>query len=224
MAAKTEKTKDKKAKDKKAKDKKAKARKATISVRDPHWWPLPKVYKLLFPQFGSSTGFELLEALKSGELRCMRRPATDPSQCEDVPASFWQDRQFDENSLYYHRLDIHGPNAVMGPCRSLLGTWVPHLDGNEFYVWEPEKVWLALAPQATKGNVPEGSERGRPGPRPTNEWQWLVTIKYYTEKYNDRTPPTAPELADICDEQIRFKPKATAINKLLRDLRKILGG
>ena len=82
----------KKAKARKPKAKKTKrsARKATISLRDPHWWPLPKVYKLLLPQFGSSTGFELSEALKSGELRCVRRPVTNPGQCEEVPPSFWQ--------------------------------------------------------------------------------------------------------------------------------------
>ena len=121
---------------------------AIISVRDPRWWPLVEVYIGLIPQFGSVTDLEILEALESGETYCARR-LPNSSRCIKVSASDWPSLWFDEDSLCYGRLDIYGPDSVMSPYRTILGTWVPPFDGREFYVWEPEKVWPTL--DARKG-------------------------------------------------------------------------
>jgi hypothetical protein len=145
---------------------------ATISVRDPRWWPLLKVYKGLIPQFDSSTDLEVLEAFESGETYCARR-LPNSSRCTKVQASFWQQSLwFDEDSLYYGRLDIYGPDSVMSPYRTILGTWVPPLDGREFYVWEPEKVWPTLdarkgkprtTRKATDSAIDSGAANGQVG-------------------------------------------------------------
>ena len=86
---------------KKAKARKAKARNATICVDDLHdqrrWWRLLKVYTLLLPQHGASTGFDLWKELESGKLHpCVHRP-TNSAQCYALPRSFWADREFEEN-------------------------------------------------------------------------------------------------------------------------------
>ena len=122
---------------------------ATISVRDPRWWPLVEVYIGLIPQFGSVTDLEILEALESGETYCARR-LPNSSRCIKVSASDWPSLWFDEDSLCYGRLDIYGPDSVMSPYRTILGTWVPPFDGREFYVWEPEKVWPTLDARKAK--------------------------------------------------------------------------
>ena len=98
-------------------------------------------------------------------------------------------------------------------------------DAREFYVRQEDcvKVWPALAPpQATEESEPEESERGKAGPRPTKEWKWFVTGKYYTEKHKYGSELTAPELADLCAEAFGYRPAPTAINLLLGKLRKIL--
>jgi hypothetical protein len=201
----------------KKKETKPKARKVAIrELSDPRRWrPLPEIHERLYSQLGPSTDFELMEALRNDELRCVHRPANS-NQCEEKRGLFWQSHQ-----LYFYgdALKIYAPNphATTDP-RELL-------DGREFYVEQSEKVWPVLkeAPQATKENEPEEGERGKPGPRPTKEWQWFVAGKYYTEKYNDRQEPTAPELAELCHDRFGYEPKTTAINLLLRKLRKILG-
>jgi len=90
----------KKAKTNKPKTKKPNARKVAICVddlHDPHrWWHLLKVYTLLLPQHGASTGFDLWKELKSGKLPCVHRP-TNSARCYVLPRSFWLDREFEEN-------------------------------------------------------------------------------------------------------------------------------
>jgi hypothetical protein len=188
---------------------------------DPNWWPLPKVYARLLPQLGKFTADDLWKALKSGKLRCARRSEKNP-QCKPVPRSFWRNRQFDDTWIGSGDLDICGADAIPGPRRPRDPR--TDFDGGEFYVLQPEKFWPALAPQRIEENGrPEEDERGKPGPRPTKEWQWFVAGKYYTEKYNDRQEPTAPELADLCHDWFGYRPATTAINLLLRKLQKILG-
>jgi hypothetical protein len=52
----------------------------------------------------------------------------------------------------------------------------------------------------------------------------FVAMKYCTDRYKNRGEPAAPELADACGHEFGgWKPKDTAINELLRKLRKILG-
>jgi hypothetical protein len=161
----------------------------------------------------------VIAALRSGKPHCARLSG------EKVPGSFWQyGSQFDENSLYYGRLDIYGPDVDMTQGR--LRDSHPHLDGREFYVFEPEKVWPVLkeAPQATKESGPEESECSKTGPRATNNWQMFVVMKYCADRYKNKGEPTAPDLADACGHEFSgWKPATTAINKLLRELRKILG-
>ena len=129
----------------KAEARKTKARKATVCVLDdPNWRSLPKTYKLLLKQLGTSPDFELLAKLRSGKLDCVRRSTTNPSQYDPVQASFWQDRQFDADYLHHFgELDIYATDVVTG--RRDPGT---RIDGREFYVYRPEEVWRAL-PQAT---------------------------------------------------------------------------
>jgi hypothetical protein len=228
---------------------------ATISVDDLHdsrrWWHLLKVYTLLLPQHGESTGFDLRQKLNSGELPCVRRPANSNS-VEELDTAFWPDCEFEEtHGLTDVQLKNQPASMLPGGVTYITGMstgakvgFQPHgdtlgldvvtprgrFDAREFYVRQADcvKVWPALAsPQATKEpeeNKPEESERGKTGPRATNNWQMFVVMKYCTDRYKNKGEPTAPDLADACGHEFDgWKPATTAINKLLRDLRKILG-
>jgi hypothetical protein len=227
------------------------ARKATIRVGELHdsrrWWHLLKVYTLLLPQHGESTGFDLWQKLNDRELYpCVHRP-TNSTKC--YVRSFWKDCEFEETHgstdvqlknqpvsmlpggvTYVTGLATSGGKVGFAPAQpGTLGLDVVtpwgRFDAREFYVRQADcvKVWPALAPpQATEESEPEESERGKAGPRPTKEWKWFVTGKYYTEKHKFGSELTARQLADLCGEELGWKPKDTAINELLRELRKLL--
>jgi hypothetical protein len=210
------------AKKKKAKETKAKERSShTVNVRDPRWWPLPKVYKLLLPQFGPSTHFELMEVLKSEELRCVRRPANS-SQCEEVPRSFWRDRQFDENWINAGMLDIYGPGAVMGSGGFFYDPQKTRLDGWEFYVLEPEKVWPALAQAATARATEAGKPWGRKS-GPKARWQVFVALQFCIAKHENKPLPPSGKLALLCQEKVDCLPDESAVRDLIRKLNRLLG-
>jgi hypothetical protein len=63
----------------------------------------------------------------------------------------------------------------------------------------------------------------KPGPRATKEWQLFVAMKWCTEKYSGKSSSTAGEFAKLCQEEFGYLPAETAINKLLRDLLRLLG-
>jgi hypothetical protein len=208
------------AKAKKAKKAKAKKRSArTIDVLDDlRWRPLIEAYKLLSPQAGLSTAFNLLAKLKSGKLPCVRRSATNPSQYEPVPAAFWRDRQFDESRIDLGLLDIYGPDEVTerGRFRD------PHtrLDGREFYVWQPEKAWPALAPQAADASEAEASEslRRKPGRRPEKNWKLEVAVEVGLHRRAGKPIPTAKQLAQFCLDELGYLPDISHLQKWLRQL------
>jgi hypothetical protein len=185
---------------KKTNAKKDKARGVTVrDLSNSDWWRLSRVYWELFPQLGKLTRKTLTEARENGELRCVR--LLNSGQTKPAGAKFWRSFKAAHERHYFDRPDKYDPDV---------------------YVRRPWEVLPVPAPpHAIKENEPEESERGKPGPHA--EWQWFVAGKYYTEKYNDRQAPNAPQLADLCRDRFGYRPAPTAINKLLRELRKILG-
>jgi hypothetical protein len=207
----------KKAKAKKAKDKrKRSAHKVAIcELNDPRWWPLPKVYKLLLPQLRKFTANGLLGALKSGKLRCVGR--FSPHQCEPVRRSFWQDRQFDATWIDSDELDICGPDAVPGPGRRR--NLQTDFDGSEFYVWRPDKVWSALAPQATKENEVDANKplRRKPGRKPKKDWKLFVAAKLWEIREAKQRDPSPVDFAQLCENKLGHQPEISHLKKWLRE-------
>jgi hypothetical protein len=194
---------------------------AAICVLDePGWWPLIETYKWLLPRARTSTAFELLAKLKSGELRCVRRSKTNPSQYEPELASFWSGREFDADYLrYFDELYIYGTDAVTG-----LRDPGTRLDAEEFYVCEPDKVWPALAPpQTTKENEPEGNERGKTGPPATDDWQACAAFKYCEARHKGLALPSASDLMQFCADELGHRPDRRSVNRLLEKLRRLIG-
>jgi hypothetical protein len=206
------------AKAKKAKKAKRK-REAAIRVQDdPRWRPLIEAYKLLLPRPVLSTAFDLLALLKSGKLPCVRRPATNPSQCKRVRASFWRDRQLDESTISYDVIYIYGPDLVTE--RGRFRDPQTRLDGREFYVW-----WPALAPQAAKANEAKASEaeaseplRRKPGRRPKQDWKLFVAAKLWELRRIGKPIPTAADLAQDCEDELGDQPDISHLQRWLRQL------
>jgi hypothetical protein len=200
-----------------AKQEKKASTKAVICVLDePGWLSLPETYKLLLSKAGTTTAFELSTKLKSGKLPYVHRSATNPSQYEPEPASFWQDREFDADYLHYFgELYIYSIDPVTG--RRDPGT---RLDGEEFYVRQEDcvKVWPAL--QATKESEVEEPSGGKPGRKA--EWQYFVAGKFCTLKHKGK-PPTTGDLALLCQEEFGYPVDESGIRKLIRELRRLLG-
>jgi hypothetical protein len=119
--------------------KKTKACKVTIRElkKDPPWRRLAKAYKQLLPHSKKYAAKDLMEALKSGRLRCVRRIETDPKYAEEVSITFWRSLPW-PGKLYFDRLDTYDP---------------------EFYVEQP---WEVLpVPQAAGGTKASKPERKR---------------------------------------------------------------
>ena len=146
-------------------------------------------------------------------------PSSVPGHRELVPASFWV-----EFCFMYSNGDI---GIAVPPFNNHVPLFLSWARKSVFYLWEPDCVngWPALAPQPVAALEAEASEpvRRKPGPRPKAEWQWFVAMKVCTLKNSDKQLPTAGELALLCQDELGYQPAETAINKLVRELRRLLG-
>jgi len=169
---------------------------------------------------------DLTEAVTREKIHCTRRPTKmghhEPDS--ELSASLWDDHCFACAPDGDIRVAFRPP-----PNSGLSFTWIVN---RAFYLWEPDcvKAWSAQAPQAVDtrdadASEAEGSEplRRKPGPRAKAEWQWFVAMKVCTLKHLARPLPTAGELAELCQDELGYHPAETAINKLLRDLHRLLG-
>ena len=192
-------------------------RAAAICVLDGSGWrPLIETYKQLLPHARTSTAFEVMAKLESGELPCARRSKTNPSQYDPVLASFWKGRELDADYLhYFDELYIYSTDVVTG-----LRDPGTRLDAEEFYVQEPEKVWRVLASQATKGNEPEEGESlpRRPGRKPKGNWKVEVATEVGLHMRAGKPIPTAKALAEFCRDDLDCDVDIREIQKWLREL------
>jgi hypothetical protein len=167
------------------------ARKVAIcELSDPPWRRLAKVYRQLLQQSEKYAAKDLMEALKNGKLRCVRRIEKDPKYCEEVSAKFWRSLKFHER-FYFERL---------------LGTHDP-----EFYVEQPWEVLPVPAPQVTKESEPEVLGR-KPGRKPKVKWKMFVAAKAW-ETHKGRQP--AAYFAQLCENEFKWQPDISEINKWL---------
>lgn len=240
------------AKAKKAKIKKAE-QSTQLPLDDMRWRPVAEIVEKLLPHIGNKVlvAQDLTKALASEKIRCMRRHSNEHTlkieklsdeeinailsakaagemvrptgHRELVPASFW--------NAYCYACSPHGDIRVgfrlppthdgpSGPSFTWTANWI-------FYLWLPDcvKVWPALIAQETDASEAEASEplRSKPGPRAKGEWQWFVAMKVCTLKNSAKQLPTAGELAQLCQDELGYQPAETAINKLVRELKRLLG-
>jgi hypothetical protein len=189
---------------------------AICVLDDPSWRPLIETYKRLLPHARTSTAFEVMAKLKSGELPCVRRSKTNPSQYDPVLASFWTGRELDADYLrYFDELYIYGTDVVTG-----LRDPGTRLDAEEFYVQEPEKVWRVLASQAIKENAPEEGEPlpRRPGRKPKGNWKVEVATEVGLHMREGKPIPTAKALAEFCRDDLDCDVDIREIQRWLREL------
>jgi hypothetical protein len=173
-----------------------------------------------------------------------------PGHSELIPASLWTEYRFTYSNEAYQNLIVDARAEIEWhaetPARMRIrtnsneeisvtprppdhkGPWIlTWARKSVFFLWEPDcvKVWPALAPQAVAAREADTSElfRRKPGPRAKAEWQWFVAMKVSTLKNSDKQLPTAGELAQLCHEELGYQPAETAINKLLRELQRLLG-
>jgi hypothetical protein len=187
---------------------------------EPGWQLLPETYKLLLTRAGPSTAFELMAKLKSDRLPCRRWPAGS-SQCEPVPASFWESRQFDATWICDGWLDICSADAVPGPGRR--HDPQTDFDGREFYVREPEKVWPVLQTADVSGTEASAPSGRKSGPPATEEWQWCVAFKYCEARHKGLALPSTNDLMQFCEDELGHRPDRSAVNKLVNRLQRLFG-
>jgi hypothetical protein len=203
----------------------AKAKQSTQLPLDDmrRWRPVAEIVGRLSPIIGDKSliAQDLTEALASEKIRCMRRRTNEhemayrqPARPESMPPSFW--------TQYYLVCLPNGDIRVALRQPSNDHSWIVN---GVFYLWQPdcEEVWPEL--KEADASEAEASEplRRKPGPRPKEEWQLFVVYKFSGQKYSGKPPPTAGELAQLCQEELGYPPAETAINKLLRDLQRLLG-
>lgn len=180
--------------------------------------------QLIIDSMGGDAGETVIDGITMGQyVEVLAAEATLPCDVpghrELMPASFWVEHCFTYSNGDV-RVGVRPPNH--------LGTWtLAWMKKSAFYLWQPdcEKAWPALAPLAAAAREADAIEllRGKPGPRATAEWQWFVAMTVCTQKYLGKSLPTAGELAELCQTELGYQPAETAINKLRRDLLRLLG-
>jgi hypothetical protein len=193
-------------------------------VRSSHGVVTPK---LIIAAMGGDAGMILVNGITLGQyverLAAEANSPRKPGHSELVPASFWATHGLacspngDIGVGFRFPPNDHGPSE---PSSTLTANWV-------LYLWEPDCVtaWPRLAPQAVAASEVGASEPvGRkPGPRAKEEWQLFVAKEFCAQKYSGKSLPTAGQLAQSCQDELGYQPAETAINKLLRDLQRLLG-
>jgi hypothetical protein len=158
--------------------------------------------------------FDLVAALKSNKLRCMRRSMTSPSESERVSASFWQDVEIDESMIDWGIIYICRGPPIEGKFRD------PNtrLDGRSFYVWKPDVDQLWSASEA--GQEAETSLRRKPGPLPKHDWPLVVAAELIRRAKAGQKDPTAGTMIKYCEKKFpdQFSPGLKEMQVLLRKL------
>jgi hypothetical protein len=202
----------KKAKKAKGKRSTRKAPKAKRQERrpldDPRWLPLIEAHKLLSPQSGFAI-FDLLEALKSDKLGCMRRSTTNPGDRESVPALFWEGLEIDETMINVGRTDLYRGPPIQVEARGQFRDPETRLEGWAYYVWKPDLDRLLLGPQAEPGA--EMPPRAKSGPKPKGDWhtlisQWLIVVAADDPKRLRNVDALVVEAAAFLEEKISWAP------------------
>jgi len=183
---------------------------ASPSLDDPRWVSLIKAHHICSEQltgdrFSDLATVELMEALRSGKLRCMGRNSANPSERKLVPSSFWQDRRI---LLIDGHLQIRG--KLHGPGKGVY--W-------DLFVWEPDidTLWPAERPvQQMTGMSPSGKP---PGPKPRGDWQLHVARELYARAKAGEKDPTAPTMIRYCIETIGYAPDDSDMRKLVKSFR-----
>jgi hypothetical protein len=197
----------------------AKAKKAKQSTQLPlddmlRWRPVAEIAKRLLPHIGNKSliAQDLTEALASEKIHCMcRRPAGR----ELLPASFWTE-------YYLECLPNGGIGAARCPPPNQYGPL--SIFNGVFYLWQPDcvEVWPALTPQEIDASEAEASEspspRRKPGRKPKEDWKLFVAAKLWEmRKAGQRVPPAA-DFAQLCENELRYQPDISEIQKWLRQL------
>jgi hypothetical protein len=209
------------AKTKKAK-RPARKRSERLPLDDPRWVPLIDAYKLLSPQAGFAT-YDLLAALRSDKLRCMRRSMTNPSERERVSASFWQDVEIDESMINLGRIRIYrAPRIRVIPEKLYPVPGMPLGEGWAFFVWKPDfdTIWSKPLLDKVKSDQQQPIIRqGQPpGPEATKNWRLEVARECIRRAEARETRPTAPAMIRFCKNKLDHEPDDRDMRKLLKFL------
>jgi hypothetical protein len=191
-----------------------------LPLDDMRWRPVDEIVDKLVPHIGDKAliAGDLDERLKSGEVRSMRRSVViAPARLINRPpelllASYWTEHCV----MYWWNGDIR---IALRPPPNHQGPWCFTWVGGAFYLWLPdcEKAWRALA--ATAPHIAETDNKTGPHA----EWQMFVAMKWCTLRHTDKPIPTAAELAHLCVDELGYLPHTTAVSRLLRKLRLLLG-
>ena len=133
------------------------------SLDDKRWLTLTMAHhirseQLIGKRFSTHASSQLIEALRSEKLRCIRESRTKPSERGWVPASFWQNLNiYVEPNLSFIQIQV-GRSIQRVTQRDLgqIYDWV-------FYVWKPD--FDGLWPPAKADQKSEPSMRRKPGPQ-----------------------------------------------------------
>ena len=162
-------------------------------------------------RFSSRASSHLMEALKSGKLRCRRESRKDPSEREPVLSSFWQGLRIYEDPDGGF-IQLQRDRASQGETPRDLG----QLYDWAYDVWMPDfdKLW----PSAKADQKSEPSMRRKPGRKPKENWQAFVRGALAVFLNEGRQVPPASDFAQLCENTLGYQPELREIQKLLKQL------
>ena len=191
---------------------------ASPSLNDKRWQTLTMAHhtrseQLIGKRFSTHASSQLIEALRSGKLRCMRESRTNPSERTLVPTTFWYGLRIDaEADLSLIQIVRGLPIQRNAPdLRTQVYDWV-------FYVWKPDydRLW---SPAKSVEKTTEMSEGPKSGPKPKKNWKLHVAYELYRiVEIDGKLPPAASYFADFCSVKLSYTPDPRAIQRLLKAL------
>ena len=191
----------------------------SLSLDDKRWQTLIMAHhtrseQLIGKRFSTHASGQLIEALRSGKLRCMCESRTNPSERKWVLASFWQNLNIHvEPDLGLIKIERRRSDQPVSQ-RDLgqIYDWV-------FYVWKPDfdKLW---PPMKADRQTAKMSHRRKPGLPPTYEWPLVVAAELIRKAKVGERDPTAVEMIDHCETMFadKFSPGLKEMQVLLKKL------
>jgi hypothetical protein len=186
-----------------------------LPLDSPNWVPLERVHKELGDRLGDLhlAAHDLTEAQRQDQMRGMTRLRRPPYTRELLLPTYWE----------AHRVDYDGSGRSEVRINRPPSSQVSTVRDRAFYVWHADykKIFGASAATIAAPLPTETPPRGKPGPKPTEDWhthiaRWLITEARDNPGALSNIDQLSVDGRKFLLKEIRWAPKE------LKDIRQVI--